>query len=54
MADHEVKGVQFWAKLDTNYRFTLKNGIFFEKLNNVNFEYFMYLIKILQYSEKTH
>ena len=26
-----TKVLQFWAKLDTNYRFTLKKGIFFWK-----------------------
>ena len=32
----------------------LKRGFFFEKYTNANFDYFMYLIKILQSSEKTH
>ena len=38
------KVLQFWLKLDTNYRFTLKGVFFFffEKLTDVNFAYFMY------------
>ena len=37
------KVLQFWAKLETNNPFPLK-GDFFEKLTDVNFVYFMYLI----------
>ena len=40
------KVLQFWVKLDTNYRFTLKGDFFFvEKLTDVDFAYFMYPIK---------
>ena len=38
------KVLQFWVKLGTNYRLPLKE-IFFEKLTDVNFVYFMYLEK---------
>ena len=48
------KVLQFWAKLDGNYRFTLKGDIFFEKLADVNFIYFIYSVKILQCLENNH
>ena len=37
------KVLQFWAKLDTNYWFTLKEEFFLKKLTDVNFVYFMNL-----------
>ena len=39
------KVLQFWAKLDTNYWFTLKEEFFLKKLTDVNFFYFMNLTK---------
>ena len=41
------KVLQFWAKLNTDYPFTLKRD-FFSKLTDVDFVYFLYLMIILQ------
>ena len=42
------KVLQFWAQITD----LLLKEIFFEKLTDVNFVYFVYPIKILQYQEK--
>ena len=41
----KYKVLQFWTKVDINYRFTLKGIFFFLNFTDVNFVYFMYLSK---------
>ena len=48
------KMLQFWAQLDTNYRFTLKGDFYFKKMSDVNFVYFMYLSKYYNALKKNH